>query len=212
MPPAAPPRRRRIDALDEQAIDQHLRSVTDTAGRVDISFNAVGIGSDLRACAAGRAEGRAVLPADRGLHQVVLSDRAPGRKAHDSEPIGGDHDRHRHPFADGHRTGGAGPANAAVEALTRGLSAELAPVGVRVVGLRPQAIPETARIKESFELRAKASGVTWEQVHEVGAGRTHTRRLSTLAELADVAVFVASDQASGMTGTTVNLSMGSLDD
>jgi enoyl-[acyl-carrier-protein] reductase (NADH) len=54
--------------------------------------------------------------------------------------------------------------------------------------------------------------VTWEQVHEVGAGRTHTRRLSTLAELADVAVFVASDQASGMTGTTVNLSMGSLDD
>jgi NAD(P)-dependent dehydrogenase (short-subunit alcohol dehydrogenase family) len=73
-------------------------------------------------------------------------------------------------------------------------------------------MPETARIKESFELRAKASGVTWEQVHEVGAGRTHTRRLSTLAELADVAVFVASDQASGMTGTTVNLSMGSLDD
>src|SRR4030095_4610932 len=32
-----------VDALDEQAIDQHLRSVTDTAGRVDISFNAVGI-------------------------------------------------------------------------------------------------------------------------------------------------------------------------
>jgi hypothetical protein len=27
-----------------------------------------------------------------------------------------------------------------------------------------------------------------------------------------VAVFVASDQASGMTGTTVNLTMGSLDD
>jgi len=32
----------------------------------------------------------------------------------------------------------------------------------------------------------------------------------TLAELANVAVFVASDQASGMTGTVVNLSMGSL--
>jgi NAD(P)-dependent dehydrogenase (short-subunit alcohol dehydrogenase family) len=108
--------------------------------------------------------------------------------------------------------GGAGPANAAVEALTRGLSAELAPVGVRVVGLRPQAMPETARIKESFELRATASGVTWEQVHERSAGRTHTRRLSTLAELANVAVLVASDRAGGMTGTTVNLSMGGLDD
>src|SRR6266511_3074539 len=108
--------------------------------------------------------------------------------------------------------GGGGPANAAVEALTRGLSAELAPQGIRVVGLRPQGIPETGRIKESFELYAKASGVTWEQFHELTAGRTHTRRLSTLAELANVAVFMASDQASGMTGTVVNLSMGSLDD
>ena len=42
--------------------------------------------------------------------------------------------------------------------------------------------------------------MTWEQFHELGAGRTHTRRLSTLAELANVAVFMASDQASGMTG------------
>lgn len=32
-----------VDALDEQAIDQHLRSVTAAAGRVDISFNAVGV-------------------------------------------------------------------------------------------------------------------------------------------------------------------------
>jgi NAD(P)-dependent dehydrogenase (short-subunit alcohol dehydrogenase family) len=91
-------------------------------------------------------------------------------------------------------------------------AAELAPQGIRVVGLRPQGMPETGRIKESFELYANASGMTWEQFHELGAGRTHTRRLSTLAELANVAVFMASDQASGMTGTVVNLSMGSLDD
>ena len=32
-----------VDALDEQGVDKHLRSVIDHAGRVDISFNAVGI-------------------------------------------------------------------------------------------------------------------------------------------------------------------------
>src|SRR5262245_31449080 len=32
-----------IDALDERAMDKHLQAVTDKAGRVDISFNAVGI-------------------------------------------------------------------------------------------------------------------------------------------------------------------------
>src|SRR6266849_1818175 len=31
------------DALDEQAVDKHLQSVIDKAGRVDISFNAIGI-------------------------------------------------------------------------------------------------------------------------------------------------------------------------
>jgi enoyl-[acyl-carrier-protein] reductase (NADH) len=34
----------------------------------------------------------------------------------------------------------------------------------------------------------------------------------TLEEMASTAVFMASDGASGMTGTTVNLTMGSLDD
>src|SRR5215475_13289042 len=32
-----------VDALDEQAVDKHLQSVIDKAGRVDISFNAIGI-------------------------------------------------------------------------------------------------------------------------------------------------------------------------
>ena len=31
-----------IDALDEQAVDQHLQSVTDKAGRLDILINGVG--------------------------------------------------------------------------------------------------------------------------------------------------------------------------
>src|ERR1700678_3484875 len=32
-----------VDALDEQGIDRHLQSVIDKAGRVDISFNAIGM-------------------------------------------------------------------------------------------------------------------------------------------------------------------------
>jgi hypothetical protein len=44
--------------------------------------------------------------------------------------------------------------------------------------------------------------MTLEQFQELGASRTHPRRLSTLAELANLTVFMASDKASGMTGTT----------
>lgn len=114
--------------------------------------------------------------------------------------------------AGGPLIGGYGPAMAAKEALTRDLSAELAPHGIRVVGLRPQAIPETPTIKDAFEPRAKRTGITWEQWQDFLASRTHPRRLMTLDELTNTAVFMASDKASGMTGTTVNLTMGSLDD
>ena len=67
----------------------------------------------------------------------------------------------------------------AAEALTRGLSAELAPQGIRVVGLRPQGIPETDRIRDGFASYAEASGMTWEQFHDALASRTHTPALDT---------------------------------
>jgi enoyl-[acyl-carrier-protein] reductase (NADH) len=67
-------------------------------------------------------------------------------------------------------------------------------------------------MRELFEIRARASGMTWEQFGGFLASMTHPRRVMTLEEMANVAVFMASDRASGMTGTTVNLTMGSLDD
>jgi enoyl-[acyl-carrier-protein] reductase (NADH) len=69
----------------------------------------------------------------------------------------------------------------------------------RAVGrVRPQAIPETGTLKEAFEVRAKVSGMIWEQFQELLASKTHARRLMTLEEVANVAVFMASDKASGM--------------
>jgi NAD(P)-dependent dehydrogenase (short-subunit alcohol dehydrogenase family) len=203
-----------VDALDEQAVDSHLQSVIDQSGRVDISFNAVGI-PNAQIVGVPLAEldaGQFALPITAYVTSYFLTARLAAR--------------HMIPRGSGvimtvtalhSRTGlslvgGYGPAQAAKEALTRDLSAELAPQGIRVVGLRPQGMPETRTIKEAFEPRAKATGMTWEQWQELLASRTHPRRLMTLAEMADVAVFMASDKASGMTGTTVNLTMGSLDD
>ena len=202
-----------VDALDEQAVDTHLRSVVDKAGRVDISFNAIGIPNPkLRVPLVELDAEQFSLPIATYTRSYFLTARLAARRmvANRSGVI-------MTVTATPSRTGiplvgGGGPAMAAVEALTRALSAELAPQGIRVVGLRPQGMPETARIRESFGLYAKASGMTWDQYQESLAGRTHTRRLSTLAETAAMAVLMASDRASGMTGTTVNLSMGSLDD
>jgi NAD(P)-dependent dehydrogenase (short-subunit alcohol dehydrogenase family) len=203
------------DALDERAVDEHLRSVIDRAGRVDISFNAVGV-PDINIVGVPLVEldvEQFSLPIAAYTRSYFLTARLAAR--------------HMVPNGSGvimtvtavpSRTGtplngGYGPAQAAKEALTRELSAELAPQGIRVVGLRPYGIPEAGSLKEVFDAKAHGlSGMTWEQWQEVIAGRTHARRLMTLDEVANVAAFMASDRASGMTGTTVNLSMGSLDD
>ena len=108
--------------------------------------------------------------------------------------------------------GGYGPSQAAKEALTRYLSVELAPQGIRVVGVQPHGMPETKTIKEIFENRAKTSGVSWEQFAGYLAGMNHPKRFMSLTEIANVAAFVASDKASAMMGTTVNVTMGALDD
>jgi NAD(P)-dependent dehydrogenase (short-subunit alcohol dehydrogenase family) len=203
-----------VNALDEQAVDKHLQSVIDKAGRVDISFNAVGIpGTTILGVPLVELDVEQFsLPITTYATSYFLTARMAARRMVANKSgvimtVTTQHSRMGIPLS-----GGYGPAMAAEEALTRVLSAELASQGIRVVGLRPQAIPETGTLKEGFEARAKVSGMTWEQFQELLARNTHARRLMTLAEVANVAVFMASDQASGMTGTTVNLTMGSLDD
>lgn len=203
-----------VDALDEQALDKHLQSVIDKAGRVDISFNAVGI-PDAKLLGVPLVDldvEQFALPITSYATSYFLTARLAARRMIANKSgvimtVTALHSRTGLPLV-----GGYGPAQAAKEALTRDLSAELAPRGIRVVGLRPQAILETGTIKRAFEPRAKATGLTWEQWQQLLASRTHPKRTMTLEEMANVAVFVASDKASGMTGTTVNLSMGSLDD
>jgi NAD(P)-dependent dehydrogenase (short-subunit alcohol dehydrogenase family) len=203
-----------VDALDEKAVDKHLQSVIDKAGRVDISFNAIGIppekilGAPLiemdveqfsLAIASytrsyfltARLAARRMVQNKSGVIMTITA--LPSRKG---TPL----------------NGGYGSAQAAKEALTRDLSAELAPQGIRVVGLRPHGMPETSTIREVYEMKAKTTGMTWEQFQGYLASSTHPQRVMALEEVANIAVFMASDKASGMTGTTVNLTMGSLDD
>jgi enoyl-[acyl-carrier-protein] reductase (NADH) len=69
-------------------------------------------------------------------------------------------------------------------------------------------IPETPLIDEVWEIHGKAHGITFEQFHAVMEGATHRKRLTTLKELTDAAVFVASDEGSAITGTIFNLTAG----
>ncbi len=202
-----------VDALDERAIDAHLQAVVEQAGRVDVVFNAINVthpGSlgvplieqDVEAFVRPIAD----YATSYFLTARLAARRMAARKSGVIMTVSALPSRMSGPLI-----GGYSPAMAAKESLTRSLSLELAPHGIRVVTLRPHAIPETPSMQHVYKLKA-AKVMTWEQWLSGLAERTHARRLSTLAEVGNTAAFLASDRASGLTGTTVNLSLGALDD
>lgn len=203
-----------VDALDERAIDKHLDSVVKKSGRVDISFNAIGI-PDKKVLGVPLAEmsvDQFSLPITAYVTSYFLTARLAARRMIPNKS-GVIMTVSALPARMGSAmNGGYGPAQAAKEALTRDLSLEFARQGLRVVCLRPHGIPETSTIKEVFEIKGKPAGMAWEQFAGYLAGTTHPKRAMRLDEVANVATFAASDKASGLTGTILNLSMGSLDD
>ncbi|MFT2817500.1 SDR family NAD(P)-dependent oxidoreductase [Leifsonia sp. A12D58] len=190
-----------VDALDEQAVERHAAMVAESAGRIDVVFNAISVDPvqgtaliDLRLSdflapitswvssqfLTSRAAARYMLDQRSGV--VLTLSASPARLA-----IG--------------MTGGFGVASAAVEGLTRTLAAELGPRGVRVTCLRPHRIDETLSVADFPDEDP-------DEFRKFLKGMTLTGTLPTLADVANTAVFLASDHAAAMTGTVVNLTLG----
>jgi NAD(P)-dependent dehydrogenase (short-subunit alcohol dehydrogenase family) len=200
----------RVDALDEQAIEKHLSTVVEKAGGIDISINAIAIpqqGVQGIPLVELSLESFA-LPITTYMQSHFLTTRAAGRRMIEKQSgviltLTATPARLAASLV-----GGMAPAWAGIEALTRSLAAELGPRGIRAICLRSDAIPETETITEVYGLHADALGMTREQFQALSENMNLLKRLPTLAEVANVAAFLASDQASAMTATVANLSCG----
>jgi NAD(P)-dependent dehydrogenase (short-subunit alcohol dehydrogenase family) len=200
----------RLDALDEQAVEKHMAELIGRTGKIDISYNAIGIsqkgiqGTALMELSLENfslpltiypqshfitAKAAAKRMVKQGHGVIIMHTPSPGKI---SQPF----------------VGGMPPTWAAIEALCRSLSVECGQYGVRSVCLQTTAIPETPLIDEVYEIHGRSHNITFEQFHSAMEGRTHRGHLTTLEELTNAAVFVASDEGSAITGTTLNLTAG----
>ncbi|WP_068040323.1 SDR family oxidoreductase [Nocardia speluncae] len=96
---------------------------------------------------------------------------------------------------------------AALLAAARSLSVELGPKGVRVNSVAPGYIWGD-KVRRSFERQAAARGVAADAIYEQVAAATDLRRLPTPDEIADAAVFLTSDLASGISGQCLDVNCG----
>ena len=103
--------------------------------------------------------------------------------------------------------GSTGPADAATEAFMRYLAAEVGPHGVRVCGIWTAGVAETLSKEKLTEVGGKNAPEP-QTAEEMIAGMAALRRAPRLADVAEVAVFLASERAAGMTGAMTNVTCG----
>jgi len=105
-----------------------------------------------------------------------------------------------------HLPGGA--ANAALMLATAGLAAAFAPKGIRINGINPGATL-TGRVREGLSVEAKMTGLAEDELLKRTQARIPLGRLGTPEEVARVALFLASAEASYVTGAIVPMDGGS---
>jgi len=186
-----------LDVDDLDAVRRHAVRVVAEAGRLDISFNGVGMGdvqgvplhemrledfmfpieqAARRHFATTTAAARKMIPQGSGVIVMLTSSAAREWR---------------------HRMGGFSVACGTIETLNRTLAGELKGTGVRTVCIRANFTPETMP-----------------EVAQEGAepllDDTLVPRLPRLAEIGAAAVYAASDAAGATTGAILDLTCGAI--
>lgn len=202
-----------VDVLDERAVVDHADSVAADAGRIDIALNAVSFPfAHDKPFAALTAE-EVMRPIDAFLRTILITTKAvarhmTARRSGTILTLSAGASRVVSPGSLGY-----GTTCEAIEAMSRRLAVELGPDGVRVICLRPHLIADGpangSYTGDLFGRRAAAAGIGVEQwIERWQQDVTLLGRLPTLAQVADAAVFLASDRGAAITGSVVDLTCG----
>jgi 3-oxoacyl-[acyl-carrier protein] reductase len=188
-----------VDAMDRAAVEAHTGRVVEAAGRIDVTFNAISYPVVHGQPLVGLSPDDFMVPIDGACRTHFITATAAARQMKQqgfgvivmlSSTAA---------LEWRHQSGGFNVACAAIETFTRCLAAEVGRHGVRVVALRPNFTPETS------------PGVTEQDVSQ-HLTEAVLGRLPRLREVADSAVYLASDAAGAMTGAVLNLSCGAVFD
>ncbi|MEU7003360.1 SDR family oxidoreductase [Nonomuraea sp. NPDC046570] len=209
-----------VDVLDERAVAEHLAAVVAEAGGVDVTFNAVSHGDE---GAGGYVQGVPMvdLPAQTFagpvttavLTNFITAQAAARQMVRQGSGViltlanaGG---RSGPPLM-----GSTGVAAAAIESFVRYLATEVGPHGVRVLGVRIAGVPDSWGVQEMHTdvFDSEHGGMDMSGILQTMADATMLKKTTTLAQVADLAAFLASDRNGGMTATLVNLTGGMVAD
>jgi NAD(P)-dependent dehydrogenase (short-subunit alcohol dehydrogenase family) len=197
-----------VDALDALSIERHLRAVVEKTGGIDIAFNAISI---------NYTQGTPLLELSLETFSLGIADAMKTQFLTSTAAA-----RHMQKRGSGvilaitatparvllPNQGNFGVACAAIERLCKQLACELGPQGIRVICLRSAGSPDAPGVEWAIRVLAEQAGMSPEAFEASIGERTLLKRMPKLAEVAEMAVLMASDRASAMTGAVANVTCG----
>lgn len=201
-----------LDALDLEAVENHAAKVWQETGRIDISFNLIGLGN---------GQGKPVIEINPESFTSIIQNAMRSQfitattaarymaKRKAGIILALTAQAAKKPYSN---VGGFGVAGAAIEALCRQLALELGSDGIRVVCLRSSGSPDTPGVEEAWRSHAENEGITYENWRNKMIDKTLLKRLPLLKDVAKTAALMASDYASTVTGAITNVTCGELVD
>ena len=197
-----------VDATDQEAVDAHLAAIVAGAGPIKIMFNAVGVDDTQGQKLVDTPREKFLAPIVTGMKTWFSTGTANARHmaANGGGVIVGISANAAREAYD--IMGGFGVSQAAIEHFIRHLAVENGPAGVRCVCVRSPGSPDAPGVREAFILHAREEGISLEEMERRAGERTPLRRLTPLAQIADVAVLLSSDLAASMTATVANATGG----
>lgn len=193
-----------VDGFDEKAIANHLAGVVEKTGTVDLSFNAVGVDVVQNRPLTEISMFDFVTPVTLTMQtrfltaiaaaRVMMKQRSGVILSLTATPGG-----IGYPY-----TGGFAPACCAVEGFSRNLASELGIYGIRVVNIRSGGSPDSAVFKNAIASHPTDMATILRRMED----DTMLKKQPLMADIANAAVFLASDMAASITGVTIDVTCG----
>ena len=194
-----------VDARNLQQVREHLDTVIETAGTVDISFNAISWQPVQNAPLTSMSLEDFIRPVNISMETTFITATTAAKQMM-KQGNGVILTLTATPGGIGYpHVGGFGPACCALEGFVKNLAAEVGPYGVRVVNMRSGGSIDSRVFQEAF---AEMGQETATAFFKKMAADTMLKRMPVMKDIADAAVFLSSDLAQNITGTTLDLTCG----
>jgi len=194
----------KVDALDQAAINNHIQSVVEKTGSVDISFNVIGLEVVQNMPLVDMTLDDFTRPVRIAMQSHFLTATAAGKMMM-KQKSGVILSLTATPGGIGYPyTAGFAPACSAMESFYRNLAAELGIYGIRVVNMRSAGSPDSKVFKHAIDTMPDVMTPILKKME----GDTMLKTLPLMADIANVAVFLSSDLAGKITGVTIDITCG----